>query len=423
MSYYLHSPNFVKHGCQIIFTIAMNKYDVIIVGAGISGLSFAHYAAKAGMKVLVLEKSERPGGSFHTLNQSQNPEGFWIEMGAHTCYNSYRNLIEIMEECGIICDITPRAKVPFRVLTGGQIKSFFSQINMLELLVSLPKAFRKKKTGETVATYYGSILGRKNFAKIFSALFSAVPSQNADEFPADALFKKRERRKDILKHFTMKNGLGSITDAIAGESNVEMIYGLDIKSIEKVSDNYLVKAGNQSFSSGNMAICTSAPAVPELVKVLNQEIATKIAQVKFQAVESFGVVVSAHDTDVKPFAGLVPTHDDFYSVVSRDTVPDAKYRGFTFHFKPGILAREQKIKKVCEILHMNADQIIEMDEKLNIVPSLRLGHNALIDEIDALLKGDHLFISGNYFGGLSIEDCVSRSKSEVARMLGKTLEK
>jgi protoporphyrinogen/coproporphyrinogen III oxidase len=395
----------------------MNNYDVIIVGAGISGLSFAHYAAKAGMKTLVVEKSDRPGGSFHTSNLRNNADGFWIEMGAHTCYNSYRNLIEIMEDCGAITEITPRAKVPFQVLTGGQIKSFFSQINIFELLVSLPKAFGKKKTGETVASYYGSILGRKNFANIFSALFSAVPSQNADDFPADALFKRRERRKDTLKHFTMKNGLGSITDAIAGESNIERIYGLDTKSLEKISDGYLVKAGKHSFSSANIAICTSALAVPEVLKDLHPEIAAKISQLKCQTIESFGVVVSAQDTDLKPFAGLVPTDEDFFSVVSRDTVPHEKFRGFTFHFKPGILTKELKISKVCDILHIKADQIVEMDEKINIVPSLRLGHYALIDEIDALLEGNHLFLSGNYFGGLSIEDCVSRSKSEVERLV------
>jgi hypothetical protein len=113
----------------------------------------------------------------------------------------------------------------------------------------------------------------------------------------------------------------------------------------------------------------------------------------------------------------VPTQDDFFSVVSRDTVPHEKYRGFTFHFKPGILTCEQKINKASSILHIKSGQIIEMNEKLNIVPSLRLGHYALIDEIDSLLKGDHLFLSGNYFAGLSIEDCVSRSKSEVERLV------
>jgi protoporphyrinogen oxidase len=304
-------------------------------------------------------------------------------------------------------------------LVGDQIKSFPSQINFLELLISVPKLFTKKKEGETVESYYGSIVGKKNFKKIFSALFSAVPSQNADEFPADALFKKRERRKDILKHYTMKNGLASITNAVAQESGIDINYKVNIKSIVRSDEGYLIKTGEGDFKSTNLALCVSLPAAVELMKPFASELAEKVSKIQHQVIESFGVVVEKSATDLKPFAGLVPTNDDFFSAVSRDTVPNDHYRGFTFHFKPGILSKEQKIEKVCSILHIRQDQIVDMQEKQNIVPSLRLGHYELVDEINALLKGHNLYLSGNYFSGLSIEDCVSRSKEEVERMVKK----
>ena len=210
----------------------MENYDVIVVGAGISGMSFAHYATKSDYKTLILEKSDRIGGSFHSSISEDSSRDFWLELGAHTCYNSYRSLIEVMEDCGVIDQITPRAKVPFRLLKDNQVKSFPSQINFLELFISVPKLFFRKKIGETVESYYGSIVGKKNFKKVFSALFSAVPSQNADKFPADALFKKRERRKDILKHYTVKNGLGSIPETIAKHDNFEVKYAANIGKID-----------------------------------------------------------------------------------------------------------------------------------------------------------------------------------------------
>lgn len=395
----------------------MEKYDVIIVGGGISGMSFAHYARKAGFNCLLIEKESRIGGSFHSARLGNESENFWIELGAHTCYNSYGSLIEVMEDCGITDEVTPRAKVPFRLLKEGKVKSFPSQINFLELLVSVPKLFTKKKDGETVKSYYGSIVGQRNFRKVFSALFSAVPSQNADEFPANALFKKRERRKDIIKHYTMKNGLGSITDEIARFNKLAIKYDTEIEKIDKTNDGYTVKTNHGPFTSDRLAVCTSVTAVPELIVGLSPDIADKISMIKHQRIESFGVVVPKEASALKPFAGLVPTEDNFFSAVSRDTVLNENYRGFTFHFKPGILSNEQKLEKVCEVLGVSKDQIIETHEKLNIVPSLRLGHYALIDEIDRGLAGMDLFISGNYFAGLSIEDCVSRSKAEVERMV------
>ena len=38
----------------------MNEYDVIVCGGGPSGAATAFYAAKAGMKVLVIDKSKFP---------------------------------------------------------------------------------------------------------------------------------------------------------------------------------------------------------------------------------------------------------------------------------------------------------------------------------------------------------------------------
>ena len=147
------------------------------------------------------------------------------------------------------------------------------------------------------------------------------------------------------------------------------------------------------------------------------DVVDRIAKIKYQKIESYGVIVSKDATRLKPFAGLVPTNDHFFSAVSRDTVADHDYRGFTFHFKPDILSVEQKQQKVCTVLGVEKNQLIETQEKINIVPSLRLGHYELIDEIDALLKDGNLFLSGNYFAGLSIEDCVVRSKEEVERMV------
>jgi prolycopene isomerase len=41
-----------------------NHYDVIVIGGGLGGLTVAAWLAKAGMKVLLIEKEVRVGGLF-----------------------------------------------------------------------------------------------------------------------------------------------------------------------------------------------------------------------------------------------------------------------------------------------------------------------------------------------------------------------
>ena len=62
-------------------------------------------------------------------------------------------------------------------------------------------------------------------------------------------------------------------------------------------------------------------------------------------------------------------------------------------------------------------------EHYGLVPRLKLhsiqpvlGHQEIVDDIDRLAADLPLFITGNYFAGLAIEDCVSRSFDEFGRL-------
>ncbi len=60
------------------------KHQVIIIGAGIAGLSAAQHLADLGHTVLVLEAKNRVGGRIHT---QQTQDGIPIEMGANLLFN------------------------------------------------------------------------------------------------------------------------------------------------------------------------------------------------------------------------------------------------------------------------------------------------------------------------------------------------
>jgi phytoene dehydrogenase-like protein len=62
-----------------------DSYDVIIIGAGISGLVCGCYLAKAGMKVLIVEQHDKPGGYCTSFKRN----GFLFDAAAHS-FGGYR---------------------------------------------------------------------------------------------------------------------------------------------------------------------------------------------------------------------------------------------------------------------------------------------------------------------------------------------
>ncbi len=81
------------------------KYDTIIVGGGIAGLTSAAYLAKAGQKILLIEKNREFGG----LVSSFRRDGFHFEAGVRAL-ESAGIILPMLEDLGIQLDIV-RSKV------------------------------------------------------------------------------------------------------------------------------------------------------------------------------------------------------------------------------------------------------------------------------------------------------------------------
>ena len=135
-------------------------------------------------------------------------------------------------------------------------------------------------------------------------------------------------------------------------------------------------------------------------------------------VETVGVAIPKSRLNLPLAAGLIGRDQPFFSVVSRDTVPDPSHRGFTFHFRPGRLDEAGKRDCIARVLGLPRDLLASANiiQKLNQLPALRVGHGERTQVIDGLLADSRLALTGNYFTGIAIEDCVARSRQEFARL-------
>jgi len=82
--------------------MAMKKYDVIVIGAGIGGLGAALMLAHKGKHVLILEKNKFLGGRL----MSYQKEGFIVDLGIHIISQSFKGpLGQVLERVGKTCNI------------------------------------------------------------------------------------------------------------------------------------------------------------------------------------------------------------------------------------------------------------------------------------------------------------------------------
>jgi len=73
-----------------------DRYDVIVIGAGVGGLVCANYLARQGKRVLVLEHGDRVGGNISGIRR----KGFFFDAGSQSTEN-VGILFPILEELGL----------------------------------------------------------------------------------------------------------------------------------------------------------------------------------------------------------------------------------------------------------------------------------------------------------------------------------
>ena len=396
----------------------MADHDLLIIGAGISGLSMAHDAAQAGLRALVLEGDPQPGGCLRSHRFGGALDGFWLELGAHSCFNSYGNLLAMLESVRALDRLQPRARVGFRLFADGAVRSIPSQLYFSELLLAPFRLLGLQKAGRGVAEYYGRIVGLRNYAAVFEPAFDAVICQPAAEFPADCLFRSRPRRKDTPRGFTLPGGLRTIAEVLAGQSDIHVEFGQTAREVWRTGEDFGVRTDRGEYAARALCLATPVAVAAALLRAEFPELAAALARIQIATVESVGVALPADRVSLPLVAGLIGRNEAFYSVVSRDTAPDARHRGFTFHFRPGALDEEGKLNRIAQVLNVPRDTFgaENVATRINPLPALRVGHGDWVDAVDRALAGNRLALTGNYFTGVAIEDCVTRSRQEFERL-------
>lgn len=159
-------------------------YDVIVIGAGLSGLACASLLAKRGLKVAIVESNDHPGGSCGTFYRA----GAKFDIGAAMLYgfgeqgfNAHRFVFNCLEE-----DITMiRHKELYAVNFDGKRIIFYPDID--RFVDQLGELFPSEK--KNLIKFYGDMV----------RMYRHVMMDNPTYASTDELDKKNSLR-GMMKH-------------------------------------------------------------------------------------------------------------------------------------------------------------------------------------------------------------------------------
>jgi isorenieratene synthase len=98
------------------------RYDAIIIGGGVAGLTAALHLAERGLKPLILEAQERPGGRL-AGREDIEIDGYCFpnEHGVHGIWSSYVNLKSMLRRHDILPQLIPAREEQWIYRTGNFI--------------------------------------------------------------------------------------------------------------------------------------------------------------------------------------------------------------------------------------------------------------------------------------------------------------
>ena len=95
---------------------AVDTADVVVIGAGLSGLNTAWILTEAGFDVVVVEGSSRIGGRAWTATDSETAP----DLGASQVGPSYARVLDVIGRLGLPMVGEDRPILPFTYHIGGQ---------------------------------------------------------------------------------------------------------------------------------------------------------------------------------------------------------------------------------------------------------------------------------------------------------------
>ncbi len=441
-------------------------HDVIVIGAGISGLAAAHWLRRDGHTVLVLEKDSEPGGTMKTVSE----DGYLIETGPNSALETTPLIRDLVDSCGLTDDMRyadPVGKNRF-ILRNGALHALplsplafvrsrlFTLRGKMRLLAEpfIGRADREESVADFVSRRLGSEFLDYAIDPFVAGVFAGKPQQLSvrSAFPKlYALEEKygglvrgmiggaRERRqreekaKDRAESFSFLSGMQAMPRALAASLGDSLRLSASVRSVIRRDGIYDVATGpgeQDVIRARAVVVATPAFHAAELLGPEHSAAAGTLRSIEYSPVASVFMGYRRSDVDhpLNGFGLLIPSKEGrrilgtlWSSSLFGNRAPDG-YAAFTV-FVGGARQPEHLTGNDEDLVRLCSDELSATMHILGkpvyyrvtrwekAIPQYTIGYSRTVEALESFQRGlPGLALCSNYIGGISVGDCVMSAR-------------
>ena len=448
------------------------KADVVIVGAGISGLVVAYRLQRAGIKVLVLESSSRSGGVIESLKT----DGYLIERGPNSIRGT-REFLDLIAELGIEAQlVTGDPRLPAFTYSRGALRpvpmSLVAALSTDIISTSgklglLKEPFIRKSppgTDESIAAFIRRRLGGEILDELVTPFISGVYAGDPEMLSVSAclpalarleqesgsisagLLRSVLRRKaragpaKSLRPYrlcTFRDGLSTLTDALARKLERAVRFRAHVNRLaleESEREGYTFRIdtssvdGLKQISARSVVVATPAPAAAAILVDIAPRLSRYLDRISYNSLLSIPIGFHAEELQQLSGFGFLAAKGaglrTLGSIWNSSAFADRAKAGYSLMtsflggtMDPGAITLTDEA--VRDIVARDLSEVFRRPAKMDslpitrygaAIPQYQIGHSALVAEIELEIAGvKRLHLAGNYLRGVSVGDCIRNS--------------
>lgn len=445
----------------------MPDYDVIVLGGGISGLTAGFWLHEKGLRVLVLEASDRPGGCITTWGR----EGFLFELGPNTVLNNALEIDALCEAAGLMgsrLTAAPASKKRF-IVKGGRLvalpgnppaflfSGLFSLRTKLGLLkepfVGRPAEGTEENIAQFVRRRLGEELLRYAVGPFVSGVYAGDPEKLSVRHAVPKIYALEEKYGSLIKGaiakkkgpapagglFSFPQGLKALPETLAERLGDGYRPRTAVRAVETRPGGFSVGAsgpgGDLVFTAQAVLCALPAPAASAALTPLGGEFPGMIGGLPYADVallcmgfrredvvhplDGFGCL--SPEVEGRHFLGCLFTSSLFPGRAPEGHVALSVFVGGALHPERAAEREGTMLENVLQdldrLLGLKGSPVLTRMERWQpAIPQYDLGHGAFKAAAQALEEANPgLFVSGNLLYGVSVGNCIQNATAVADR--------